>query len=138
MNQMEIKINFDASNPKNVEALNVFLKALSGESSEKEIPVVAPEVVEPKEVKKREKPKSEKAKVEEPIEKQEEKPEVEEPKSESSEEKITLDMIRPLLQSKVQLHRDAIKSKLSELGANNATSLEEEHYSEFYDFLTEL
>jgi hypothetical protein len=136
---MEIKINFDASNPKNVEALNVFLKALSGESSEKEIPVVAAEVVEPKEVKKKEKPKAEKAKVEEPIEKQEEKPETVETKSESgSEEKITLDMIRPLLQTKVQLHRDAIKSKLSELGANNATSLDEEHYVEFYEFLTEL
>lgn len=139
MNQMEIKISFDASIPSNVEALNVFLKNLAGggqPKSLKEIPVSNAEVVNPLATKKA-------VKKENPVVQEEsvkDEPAKESPKKEdvSSEDKITLDLIRPLLQSKVQLNRDAIKEKLSELGASNATSLGEEHYPEFYQFLSDL
>ena len=48
---------------------------------------------------------------------------------------ITLDDIRPLLQKKVANNRDAIKDKLEEFGAKNATSLDENYYVEFHEFL---
>jgi hypothetical protein len=136
MNQMEIKINFDASILSNVEALNVFLKTLSKDQQQKEsvkeIPVFSPEVIKPTTAKKT-------AKKETPdVPEKEIEQETQNNDEDSNDPKITLDLIRPLLQTKVQLNRDAIKEKLSELGANNATSLEEQHYQTFYKFLSDL
>ena len=55
-----------------------------------------------------------------------------------AEPKITVESIRALLSTKVSDNRAAIKAKLTELEANNVTSLKEEHYEAFTGFLTAL
>ena len=55
-----------------------------------------------------------------------------------TEPKITVESIRALLSTKVNDNRAAIKAKLTELEANNVTSLKEEHYEAFTGFLTAL
>jgi hypothetical protein len=61
----------------------------------------------------------------------------EEPKEveESKEDGIKIKTIRDLISEKVKTHRDAIKPKLTELGAANVTALDPAKYQEFYDFL---
>ena len=61
-----------------------------------------------------------------------------EAKKTEAEPKITVESIRALLSTKVNDNRAAIKSKLTELEANNVTSLQEEHYEAFTGFLTAL
>ena len=65
------------------------------------------------------------------------KPEAKKPEAEA-EPKITVGSIRALLSTKVNDNRAAIKAKLTELEANNVTSLKEEHYEAFTGFLTAL
>lgn len=43
--------------------------------------------------------------------------------------------IRTLLASKVDNHREAIRAKLTELGAKNVTGLDPQNYDSFYEFL---
>ena len=65
----------------------------------------------------------------------------EEPKEEVQEEeeqKIKIESVRALLAKKVESHRTEIKNKLTELGANNVSSLDEKHYPDFVDFLNGL
>lgn len=52
-----------------------------------------------------------------------------------ADEAPTVDEIRALLSKVVGENRDAIKAKLSELGAANVTTLSEDNYIEFYAFL---
>jgi hypothetical protein len=54
------------------------------------------------------------------------------------EDEPKIEDIRTLIGKKIQGHRTEIKSKLTALGANNVTSLEEGKYQEFIDFLKEL
>lgn len=144
MNQVELKINVDVSNPNELSALTELLQVIgkrdSAPTSEKikKIPVV-----EPKEVKTAKPAKETKKVVSKPEPVVEE--EVEEEESAAEEEvaeetmeegpSITLDDIRPLLQKKVANNRDAIKEKLEEFGSKNATSLDENYYVEFHEFL---
>lgn len=58
-----------------------------------------------------------------------------EKEAEPVEEKIEIKDVRALLSKKVADHRTEIKEKLTELGANNVTSLDEKHYPAFMDFL---
>lgn len=46
--------------------------------------------------------------------------------------------IRTLLASKVDNHREAIRAKLTELGARNVTGLDARNYDAFYEFLKDL
>lgn len=46
--------------------------------------------------------------------------------------------IRTLLASKVDNHREAIRAKLTELGARNVTGLDARNYDSFYEFLKDL
>lgn len=62
-----------------------------------------------------------------------------EPMDEKPEEKaITIEQVRLLLASKVSNHRQEIKDKLTELGANNVTTLDPGKYQEFMDFMQNL
>ena len=158
MNQVEIKMNVDITIPSNVKALNDFLSIVGGNPNSVSKPEAQPEP-------KKERPDSavdaymaEKEKAKSPAPKKDVKqmkivePEIvetkEEPEPEFEEENeveetqtdevITLDHIRNTLQKKVANHRDAIKDKLVELGAKNATSLPEEHYVSFKNYLDSL
>lgn len=49
---------------------------------------------------------------------------------------VTLDDIREAAKEKINKHRDAIKAKLMEYGANNISSLSPEYFEDFYVFLS--
>ena len=50
----------------------------------------------------------------------------------------TLMQIRSLVAQKAAEHKDAIKAKLVELGAQNVSTLDAKHFQTIFDFLTEL
>ena len=51
---------------------------------------------------------------------------------------VTIDQVRSLLASKVHNHRDAIKAKLNELGAQSVTKLDPSKYTELFNYLDSL
>lgn len=51
---------------------------------------------------------------------------------------VSIQDIRALLASKVDNHREAIRAKLTELGAKNVTGLDARNYDSFYEFLKNL
>jgi hypothetical protein len=55
---------------------------------------------------------------------------------ESEDSAVTLDDIREAAKEKINKHRDAIKAKLAEYGANNISSLSPEYFEDFYVFLS--
>ena len=106
---------------------------------------------------KEEKPKATRKKAEKPEAPQEEaKPEApqeeakpEAPQEEAKPEAIevvepetvsapTLMQIRSLVAQKAAEHKDTIKAKLVELGAQNVSTLDAKHFQTIFDFLTEL
>ena len=57
---------------------------------------------------------------------------------EEEESDITVEDIRKLLIVAVRDHRDAIKAKLTELGATSASTLDKEHFGTFHSYLKSL
>jgi hypothetical protein len=55
-----------------------------------------------------------------------------------SDPAVSIQDIRTLLASKVDNHREAIRAKLTELGARNVTGLDARNYDVFYEFLKNL
>lgn len=55
-----------------------------------------------------------------------------------SDPSVSIQDIRTLLASKVDNHREAIRAKLTELGAKNVTGLDARNYDAFYEFLKDL
>lgn len=55
-----------------------------------------------------------------------------------SDPAVSIQDIRALLASKVDNHREAIRAKLTELGARNVTGLDARNYDAFYEFLKNL
>lgn len=55
-----------------------------------------------------------------------------------SDPAVSIQDIRALLASKVDNHREAIRAKLTELGARNVTGLDARNYDSFYEFLKDL
>lgn len=55
-----------------------------------------------------------------------------------SDPAVSIQDIRTLLASKVDNHREAIRAKLTELGAKNVTGLDARNYDAFYEFLKNL
>lgn len=55
-----------------------------------------------------------------------------------SDPAVSIQDIRTLLASKVDNHREAIRVKLTELGARNVTGLDARNYDAFYEFLKDL
>ena len=149
--QLEIKTTIDAFNPNQVKALNDFLTAIGGRNTES---VAIPQYPAIEEKPKLTRKKSEK--VESPIietqedaieDKQEEAigDTQEETKLEAIEviepESVgvpTLMQIRSLVAQKAAEHKEAIKAKLVELGAQNVSTLDAKHFQTIFDFLTEL
>jgi len=118
--KIKFEVILETGDAEHVKALNTFMKAVSDEPTVREEEAPEPEP-EPE-------PEPKKGKLKEKKEKEKE-PEVEE---------ITVKDIRALLSKKVEDHREEIKEKLTELGAKNVSSLDEENYEEFVDFLNDL
>lgn len=55
-----------------------------------------------------------------------------------SDPAVSIQDIRTLLASKVDNNREAIRAKLTELGAKNVTGLDARNYDLFYEFLKDL
>lgn len=55
-----------------------------------------------------------------------------------SDPAVSIQDIRALLASKVDNNREAIRAKLTELGAKNVTGLDARNYDSFYEFLKDL
>lgn len=55
-----------------------------------------------------------------------------------SDPAVSIQDIRTLLASKVDNNREAIRAKLTELGARNVTGLDARNYDAFYEFLKDL
>lgn len=55
-----------------------------------------------------------------------------------SDPAVSIQDIRTLLASKVDNYREAIRAKLTELGARNVTGLDARNYDAFYEFLKDL
>lgn len=55
-----------------------------------------------------------------------------------SDPAVSIQDIRTLLANKVDNHREAIRAKLTELGAKNVTGLDARNYDAFYEFLKDL
>lgn len=55
-----------------------------------------------------------------------------------SDPAVSIQDIRILLASKVDNNREAIRAKLTELGAKNVTGLDARNYDAFYEFLKDL
>lgn len=55
-----------------------------------------------------------------------------------SDPAVSIQDVRTLLASKVDNNREAIRAKLTELGAKNVTGLDPRHYDSFYEFLKDL
>lgn len=135
MNLVKIEVQIDPTNPKDVEALNVFLSTIGSdgtpvEKSKKPTRQLAKKVedveVKDAEVVDNETPASQGAGEEAP-------------KEESTKEvSIKIEDVRALLSKKVANNRETIKAKLTELGANNVTSLDKSHYASFVEFLNSL
>lgn len=113
MNTIVVKVILDGKETEKVKALQEFMNSFAGEVTEttNEVEETQPDPQPKKEEKKKEQKK---------------------------DKTIKIGDIRSLVSKKVNDHREDIKEKLSEYGAKNVTSLEEENYVDFYNFLNEL
>ena len=145
MSLVKLETSFDPSNPEQLAAAMNFLSALGGNGSVSTgTPVTVPATTteEPK----KEAPKKRASRAKKPAEtpetvNAEEKKETpsETPKTEQKAEKgITLEDIRSLTSKKAKDHREAIKAKITEWGANNVVQIPEDKFKEFMDFLNSL
>lgn len=128
MSLVKIKASFDPSNPAQLTAAMNFLSAVGGNV----IPsgTSAPAETTTADAPKEEAPKKRASRAKKPAET---------PKTEEKAEKgITLEDIRSLTSKKAKDHREAIKAKITEWGANNVVQIPEDKFKEFMDFLNSL
>jgi outer membrane biosynthesis protein TonB len=128
-NKAKITAHVDLNDSTQVDALKIFLEALKQEPAATEKPAAIE-----KPAAKKAAPK--KAKKAEP--KEEPKEEAKEEAKEEVTSEIKIDDVRTQLSAKVNDNRDAIKQKLTDLGANNISSLDPAHYQELFDYLKAL
>lgn len=136
MNLLKIELQINLMEANQVASFKHLIDTIAGNpTTEQPAPVenIVPEKVEPvkPEAKKPEAKKVE-PKAEEPAKVE---PKAKEKKSDETSEDITIDQVRELLATKVAGFRTEIKTKLTDLGAPNVTSLDETKYSEFHEFL---
>lgn len=142
MSKITITIEIDETDKEKLSKAIVFLADINGQSEEV---AEAKKEAETEEVKSK-KETSAKAKKEDPargakakkVEAPEEESEEAEAPAKKSKTNITLDDLRPMITDLVEKHRAALKSKLTELGATSVTTLAEENYEEFYEFMKTL
>jgi len=141
MNTLKLEFTIDTTSAKHLDALANFLQELRGEKEEpkkratkanlskvediEDIEVIDAEIlpIAPAE----ELPTAQPA--------EEVKPE---PVAKKAEPIAGITEIRSVLASKVGNHREAIKAELERLDAKNVTSLKEENYNGFFEFLEKL
>lgn len=118
-NSLKIKIDLSSPDHEAVSrAITLLESFLPAENAEKETKPKA-------EPKKEAKPKAE--------------PKAETPKKEAPKSSgHTIDQVREALALKVDGHRDSIRTKLTELGAKNVTTLDAGKYDEFVEYLESL
>lgn len=138
MSQVEIKVTIDTANSEQLAAAMQLLQSLGNGVELPKAEALKKEEPAKKQTTKKETPKEEAPKAETPKkeEAKKEEPKKETPKKEESG--IKIEDVRALLAKKVNDNRAEIKAKLTELGANNVTSLDSSKYQEFTDFLNEL
>jgi len=130
---LELKIVHNPENPdnaKNIQAAINFLRQLIDPGQEAEKPAKKPAEKPAEKPAKKEAEKPAKKEAKEPAKKEAEKP--------AGGAALSIDAVRTTLAEKVGAHRDEIKAKLTELGAKNVTTLEEEKYAEFVAYLKSL
>jgi hypothetical protein len=149
--QLEIKTTIDAFNPIQVKALNDFLVAVGGTATalihkDDSLGLAEAQVIADMS-RKVQQTRKKAEKVEAPQEdisteseapQEETKPEAIEVVEPETVSAPTLMQIRSLVAQKAADHKDSIKSKLAELGAQNVSTLDAKHFQTIFDFLTEL
>ena len=136
-NTAKLELTIDLSNKEQTAAFaNLFL-ALAGQTQTFVVAEETSKTTKKVDSPKKETPKQEPAKIVETPAAQAAAEEAPEEKKEAQTQ-IKIEDVRALLQTKVANHRDTIKEKLTSYGANNVTSLKQEYYQEFYDFLKAL
>ena len=146
---MKIKIELDGLSLEHATEITTFLKSLS-EKNQIVTSVNGSDLEVQIDSVKEEKPKATRKKAEKVEAPQEDIPtETEVPQEETKPEAIevvepetvsapTLMQIRALVAQKAGDHKDTIKSKLVELGAQNVSTLDAKHFQTIFDFLNEL
>ncbi len=136
MSVVKIEITVDASN---VGAVQKFLGELAQDDKKvKNIEVIEPEEVKTETVKAPAKRSSRaKPKEEEPEYEMELGEDAEDPGTDE-QEGVDAEDIKLMQAKKVTAHRDAIIDKLKKLGAKGISTLDPEHFQEYYDFLAKL
>lgn len=135
-----VTLNLTLNTPEQLHLTAEYLRGLANLSVDK----VQEQIADKPKKQTASKPKIEKVEEQQPQPKVEEvaegKPAVEEKADEptNNEPAIKISDLRTLLSKKVDEHRDDIKSKLTELGAKNVTTLDESKYEEFHTFLKDL
>ena len=136
-NTAKLELTIDLSNKEQTAAFaNLFL-ALAGQTQTLIVAEETSKTTKKVDSPKKETPKQEPAKTVETPAAQAAAEEAPEEKKEAQTQ-IKIEDVRALLQTKVANHRDTIKEKLTSYGANNVTSLKQEFYQEFVDFLKAL
>ena len=136
-NTAKLELTIDLSNKEQTAAFaNLFL-ALAGQTQTFVVAEETSKTTKKVDSPKKETPKQEPAKTVETPAAQAAAEEAPEEKKEAQMQ-IKIEDVRALLQTKVANHRDTIKEKLTSYGANNVTSLKQEYYQEFSDFLKAL
>ena len=139
-NFVKVEILIDTTKPEQLESLNSLLSTIGGaENLAPAIAQVSTADPKPAQSKKRNSkqadPTSE-PKPEKPSDPEPQKPADPEPQPEAKEYQI--EEVREKLKEKVNDHREAIKAKLTELGAPNVSSLDPSKYGVFMNFLNDL
>lgn len=154
MSKIKFEVEIDTTNPYEVMAAITFMQTVTNlvnpgfetkiDELEKKVSAKLEAVKTSKSIdfkKATEKKKAEAAKEQakkEPVREAEE-PAKEDEASDGPEEGAPdITLVRKVLSTKVDDHRDAIKTKLTELDAKSVSTLESKHFQEFLDFLNDL
>lgn len=139
---VKVEVLVDTANPEHMSALNnLFAVIAKGPGSDPnpgtiEEPAPSSPDNQPRRGRPRKevKPETSKAETQDP----EPSSEAEQTETETEAKTYTIEEVREKLKEKVAEHREAIKAKLTELGAPNVSNLDPAKYSEFVDFLESL
>lgn len=148
MKIMNVSLTIDVQNPQQVEALKQLMDALgtnetaptpSIQRTAKQSETIGDAAPVAEKAKRTRQPK---AVAEEPkyleAEAEQVEEEMEQAPAPEPKEKINLATLRALTAKKATSHRAEIKEKLAELGAANVTSIPEEKFNEYHDFISTL
>lgn len=134
--KVQIKVAVDVTNPTELEALNVFLRAIgqnptiTGKVQNIDRPAKDLKVVDAEVVKTTKEEVNKKVEAAEKVEEIVEIQETEAP-AETQTSKYTREEVRSTTTEKAKINKEAVKAALTKLGANNVTSLDESKFDDF-------